>query len=53
MQLAWEMCGDEIIQNLLARNNGLLSYPSLDADGEIEFGGNRFTVKQIEIGGEI
>ena len=52
-RFAWEMCGDEIIQNLLARNNGILSYPTLDADGEIEFGGNRFTVKQIEIGGEI
>ena len=52
-RFAWEMCGDEIIQNLLARNNGVISYPTLDADGEIEFGGNRFTVKQIEIGGEI
>lgn len=52
-RFAWEMCGDEIIQNLLTRNCGVLSYPTLDAGGEVEFGGNRFTVKQIEIGGEI
>lgn len=52
-RFAWEMCGDEIIQNLLARNGGILSYPTLDAGGWVEFGGNRFAVKQIEIGGEI
>lgn len=52
-RFAWEMCGDEIIQNLLARNGGILSYPTLDAGGVVEFGGNRFAVKQIEIGGEI
>ena len=51
-RFAWEMCGDEIIQNLLARNNGILSYPTLDADGEITFGGNKFTVKQMTIGGD-
>lgn len=51
-RFAWEMCGDEIIQNLLDRNNGILSYPTLDADGEITFGGNKFTVKQMTIGGD-
>lgn len=51
-RFAWEMCGDEIIQNLLARNNGVLTYPTLDTDGEVSFGGNRFTVKQMTIGGD-
>lgn len=51
-RFAWEMCGDEIIQNLLARNSGVLTYPTLDTDGEVSFGGNRFTVKQITIGGD-
>lgn len=45
-RFAWEMCGDEIIQNLLKRNDGIISYPTLDADGEIEFCGNRFSVNQ-------
>lgn len=51
-RFAWEMCGNEIIQNLLARNNGILTYPTLDTDGEVSFGGNRFTVKQTTIGGD-
>ena len=52
-RFAWEMCGDEIIQNLISRNGGILSYPTLDENGEIAFGGNKFTVKQVEVGGEI
>lgn len=52
-RFAWEMCGAEIIHNLLSKNGGVIAYPILDANGEIYFGGNRFTVKQTEIGGEI
>lgn len=43
-RFAWEMCGDEIIHNLLERNGRHISYPTLDADGDVYFGGNRFTV---------
>lgn len=50
-RFAWEMCGAEIIHNLLSKNGGVIAYPTLDANGEIYFGGNRFTVKQTEIGG--
>lgn len=52
-RFAWEICGDEIIQNLLARNGGILSYPTLDTGGKVKFGGNRFAIKQVKIGGEI
>ncbi len=52
-RFAWEMCGAEIVQNLLSRNSGVISYPVLDADGDIQFCGNKFRVKQIQIGGEI
>lgn len=52
-RFAWEMCGAEIIQNLLSRQDGVISFPTLDADGEIQFCGNRFSVKQTEMGGEI
>lgn len=52
-RFAWEICGDEIIQNLLARSGGIITYPTLDLDGDIQFGGNRFSLKQKEIGGEI
>lgn len=50
-RFAWEMCGDEIIENLLARNNGMISYPTLDGNGDIRFGGNKFLMKTQEIGG--
>ena len=48
-RFVWEMCGDEIIQNLLKRNGGIISYPTLDVDGDITFGGNRFTVMKYRL----
>ena len=51
-RFAWEMCGTEIIQNLLNAHDGIISYPTADPDGEIEFGGKRFTMRQKKIGGE-
>lgn len=48
-RFAWEMCSDEIIQNLLNRNGGIISYPTLDVDGDITFGGNRFTVMKYRL----
>lgn len=52
-RFAWDMCGQEIIHNLLVRSGGVIQYPTLDPDGEIEFCGNRFSVrkKKIEMGG--
>jgi hypothetical protein len=47
---AWDMCGDEIIQNLLDRNDGMISYPVADQDGDILFSGNRFSLHQKRIG---
>ena len=32
-RFAWEMCGDEIIQNLLDKHNGVISYPTVDPAG--------------------
>lgn len=46
---AWSMCGREMIENLLANNGGVASYPELDEDGDFEFGGNRFTIKTVEV----
>lgn len=48
-RFAWEMCGSEIIKNLLARNGNKISFPMLDDEGDIAFGGNRFSMAQIEI----
>lgn len=43
-QFAWDICGDIIIQNLLKKNNYTIQYPIADDNGEIEFGGNRFSL---------
>lgn len=49
-RFAWNMCGGEIVRNLLEKNGGVLSYPSADQDGELQYGGKRFSVKEIKIG---
>lgn len=48
-QFAWDICGDMFIQNLLRRNNYMVSYPALDDAGDIEFDGKRFSMKTAEI----
>lgn len=48
-QFAWDICGDMFIHNLLKRNNFTVSYPTLDENGDIEFGGQQFCMKTAEI----
>lgn len=47
--LVWEICGDQIIRNMLGRNGGVLTYPQQDDEGDIEFRGERFTMVQKEV----
>lgn len=50
----WDICGDEVIRTLLANNDYIINIPVLDKDGEIEFGGYRFTLlkKKVEVSDE-
>ena len=48
-QFAWDVCGDVIINNLLKKNNYIIKYPELDKDGDIEFGGYNFSMKETKI----
>lgn len=48
-RLVWDICGDVIVRNLLRRNQFKISYPALDANGDIEFSGQRFSMKEISI----
>ena len=48
-QFAWDICGDIFIQNLLKRHNYIVSYPTLDEHGDIEFNGLHFSMKTTEI----
>ena len=47
-RFAWNMCGSEIIHNLLIKNDNKISYPTLDCDGDIEFCGNKFIIETIK-----
>ena len=51
-RFAWSMCGSEIIHNLLSHHDGNVSYPVRCDSGDIEFGGDRFTVetRKYEVG---
>lgn len=48
-RFAWSMCGDEIIDNLLKRNNHHISFPTADESGDIEWCGNRYSIKVEKI----
>ncbi len=48
-KFAWEMCGGQIIKNLLSKNNNTISFPERDNFGDIHYLGENFTVKQIEV----
>lgn len=50
-QFAWSMCGEEIIDNLLARTGGVAWCPRPDDNGDVLFGGRRFSFVQKELEG--
>ena len=48
-RFAWNLCGAEIIHNLLEKNNNEISYPVLDGDGDLEYCGERFSINTSKI----
>lgn len=40
----WSMCGDEIIENLLRKNNNEISFPVCDKNGTFEYAGEKFSM---------
>lgn len=49
-RFVWNMCGQDIIHNLLTKNNNNISFPTIDADGEIKYCGEKFSIKHKQIG---
>lgn len=41
----WDICQDDILLNLLEKNDYSISYPVLDPDGDIMFRGKRFSME--------
>ena len=48
-QFVWDICGEEIIENLLKNNNGVISYPVMSDSGSIKYDGRNFVFKSKEI----
>lgn len=45
-KFVWDICGEQIVQNLLNKNDRIMTFPTLDAKGDIEYGGQRFKLSQ-------
>ncbi len=43
----WKMCASEIIDTLYQNNCGYMSFPVLDDDGDISYGGNKYALRTI------
>jgi hypothetical protein len=50
---AWEIAGEQIFQNVLKKNNNLISFPIKHADGDIDFCGKKFILYTQQIGGVV
>ncbi|MFD3258791.1 hypothetical protein ACE3MQ_09295 [Paenibacillus lentus] len=44
-QIVWDICGDQIILNLLEKKGHTITYPRLDQHGGISFGGSLFSLE--------
>lgn len=50
---AWDIAGEQIFQNVLKNNNYMISYPIKDDNGDIDFGGKKFSLHTQQIGGDL
>lgn len=46
-RFVWSICGETIVNNLIEKNGFMLSYPSPDPNGDIEFCGRRFALSSV------
>lgn len=51
-QFAWDIVAEEMINNLLRHNGYKINYPVRDSEGDVYYGGERFTFRTKQIGGE-
>lgn len=49
---AWDVAGEQILQNVLKKNDNTIKFPVKDENGDFEFAGERFSICTKVIGGE-
>ena len=47
--IVWNICGEQIINNLLSKNDNKYTILVKDDNGNVEWNGNRFSEKQVEV----
>jgi hypothetical protein len=52
VNIVWNLCGDVIVDKLV-KKSGMYSYPEQDDNGEFSYGGVKFTMKNVLLGGEV
>ncbi|MEK4289388.1 hypothetical protein [Paenibacillus sp. FSL P4-0502] len=48
----WDICGEQIIKNLLNKSNNIIRYPIADASGEVSYKGRTFKMITQKVDGE-
>lgn len=48
-RFAWQLCGEDIIRNLLRNNTGNMSFPKEDQNGDIHYCGRTFKLVTVEL----
>ncbi len=51
-QFAWDICGETMVKNLLAKNGNTFNFPAPDENGDIVFKGESYSMNSVVIGGE-
>ena len=47
--MAWDICGEQIIDNILKKNNYTYKYPTQCEDGDIEWNGQQFKMVEYKV----
>jgi hypothetical protein len=50
--MVWDVCGEQIICNLLEKNGYTFKFPQRDVNGDIEFGGENFSISEVTVNEE-
>lgn len=52
VSIVWSLCGNIIVEKL-AKKSGVYSFPERNDDGDFDYGGVKFSMKNVVVGGEI
>lgn len=50
--MVWDVCGEQIVANLLEKYNNVFKFPQRDQYGDIEFDGERFSISEVNLNEE-